>query len=219
MPTPHRSVRDVVADFPDRVKAASRRGFSLASKLPESDRERLIREFVTQLQDGGVGIPIAPIARALGMPNSQAAELVTAMSLVSGLLGSEGYSAEDVLTGGESQLFDTSNATVARAIVVSILQHAGKSFQSDFERRTLATENLPSLTSFDVTVDLRLKIENEEVKDGVPVAIVHIDTDAANRELWLQLTRGDVKTLIDTLTDAQKRMEVAERFFRVPKGQ
>jgi hypothetical protein len=66
--------------------------------------------------------------------------------------------------------------------------------------------------TFDVTIDVRLRISDRSVKTGVPVAIVHIDTDAVNRELWLQLTRGDVEDTIKTLSQSLEDMKVAEEF-------
>jgi len=75
----------------------------------------------------------------------------------------------------------------------------------------LAAQTLPSLDTFDISVDLRLRFKDEQIQDAVSVAVVHLDTDATNRELWFQMTRGDVELVIEKLNSTLKQMDTAEK--------
>jgi hypothetical protein len=79
------------------------------------------------------------------------------------------------------------------------------------ERRSLAMQTLPSLTSFDVSVDLRFKFDKDEIADRVAVALVHIGTDVTE-EMWLQLSRGDIDMILQSLTETLRRMDAVEKF-------
>jgi hypothetical protein len=41
---------------------------------------------------------------------------------------------------------------------------------------------------------------------------MHIDTDAEQQELWLQLSKGDLEDLIRRLSECLEGMKVAEAF-------
>ena len=69
---------------------------------------------------------------------------------------------------------------------------------------------MPSLYSFDVAVDLRVRIEDGKVRTTIPVAIVHLDTDSENQEIWVQLSTSDIDFIIKRLLRAQDDMKIAE---------
>ena len=73
---------------------------------------------------------------------------------------------------------------------------------------------LPSLAEFEVTVDLRIRVENGEVQDFVPVALAHIDTDAYNNEFWFQLSRADIDILLQKLTNCAREMDLGEELLK-----
>jgi hypothetical protein len=65
------------------------------------------------------------------------------------------------------------------------------------------------LDEISVAVDMRFRIIDAEVKLSVPIALLHIDTDA-NEELWVQLTRGDVEDTIEKLSKCLEDMKLIE---------
>ncbi len=77
-------------------------------------------------------------------------------------------------------------------------------------RAALPAQVLPYMSDVEVVVDLRLAFEEEAVRDAVPVAIVHIDTDANNEEIWFQASIQQMRQLKDDVEEAIKRMEAAE---------
>ena len=81
-------------------------------------------------------------------------------------------------------------------------------------RGRLANVVLPSLVQFETTVDLRIQFDNEKPKDFVSIAVVHIETDAENTEIWCQLSRFQIETILDKLKNTLKEMEIAEGLFK-----
>ena len=88
-------------------------------------------------------------------------------------------------------------------------------------RTRLANAVLPSLARFDVTVDLRIRFENGQAREFVPVALAHIDTDADNTEFWFQLTRADITILLEKLNTCAREMELGEELLNraIPQNQ
>jgi hypothetical protein len=63
---------------------------------------------------------------------------------------------------------------------------------------------------------LKFGFNDRQIENAVPVALVHLDTDVSNRELWFQMTRGDVEAVIERLTRVLQQMDVAEKLFPKP---
>lgn len=78
--------------------------------------------------------------------------------------------------------------------------------ERSFSRRRLAASVLPALELFDVTIDLRFRFKDKQIAESVPVAIVHIDTDVYNQEIWFQLAQDDVDEMIKKLEDARDQL-------------
>lgn len=63
-------------------------------------------------------------------------------------------------------------------------------------------------------VDFRIHFEDEKPKNGVPVAVVHIETDSDKQELWFQMPQSEIERIIQKLTVASTQMELSARLFR-----
>jgi hypothetical protein len=48
----------------------------------------------------------------------------------------------------------------------------------------------------------------------VSVAVVHIDTDGTNQEIWCQLSRSDINVMLEKLRNAAKEMDLAEELLK-----
>ena len=70
------------------------------------------------------------------------------------------------------------------------------------------------MSNVEIVIDLRMAFEQQAVFEAVPVAIVHIDTDADNEEMWFQASRAQLERLRIDIDEAIKRMEVAEAWGR-----
>jgi hypothetical protein len=79
-------------------------------------------------------------------------------------------------------------------------------------RSQLSAVVLPVLTSFDITVDIRLGFEEGQVATALPVAVVHMDTDSAGQEVWFQINQRQLERTIKDLNNALKEIQEAERW-------
>lgn len=116
----------------------------------------------------------------------------------------------------ERELLSRENAAVIAPLAEEIF--AGRASIRDLiEQQRLGSEVLPSLAAFDVTVDLRLKFEGDKVGRFLPMAILHIDTDADRQEVWLQLNRAEISRIIGSLQEALKSIDAAEAWAKRQK--
>ena len=70
------------------------------------------------------------------------------------------------------------------------------------------------MTALGVSVDLRIRFEKDQIKDGVSVAIVHIDTDS-KPEIWFQMSRGEVDYFLQKLSETAAQMDAADCYLRL----
>jgi len=115
----------------------------------------------------------------------------------------------DFVQAGSGNIFEAGCEPTASAIADFVISKRA-ALDKAMARRRLANAVLPSLAVFEVTVDLRIRFEEGKVQEFVPVALAHIDTDADNTELWLQLSRADIMVIIDKLNKCMNEMALAE---------
>jgi hypothetical protein len=139
--------------------------------------------------------------------------LTATLSMTIGLLTETDASAEEFVEAARGKIFDPAHEGIALALAAAIVSRR-PGLNDSLGRRRLAISVLPYLTQFEITVDLRIRVENEQVEDGVALAIVHIDTDSNNQELWMQLTRLDIENIQAKLTDALNKMTMAEQLVK-----
>lgn len=71
-------------------------------------------------------------------------------------------------------------------------------------------DSLPTLRSFDISVDLKLKFDRNGISKMLPIATFHIDTESYTQEIWLQISKRQLETLINELNTALDQMKLAE---------
>jgi hypothetical protein len=211
MPLPDRNIAADVSDMPDDVRQDIRAGFAVATALTGEMLERFIDVYLQGFQRGGATLDLDPLVELAGKPRSDIIDLVAAVSVLVGLLSKGPISENDLEVLMREKLFDEADARAVSAITKRIGQQQ-PGLKKMFDRRSLAVETLPSLTGFNLSIDLRLRFTKDEVTEGVAVALIHIRTDA-EPELWLQLSRGDVDAIAEKLRETSRRMELAENLF------
>jgi hypothetical protein len=138
-----------------------------------------------------------------------AERLASAYSIIIGLLSESEASAEQFAEAARNKLFNEEDELTAFTIATLACEHRDE-LKAGIERAQLAGAVLPSLIRFELEVDFRVRVSEGTIKTGVPIAVVHIDTDATAQEMWLQLSRGDVEDMIKKLNDTLESMNVAE---------
>jgi hypothetical protein len=118
----------------------------------------------------------------------------------------------------------SSEATKAGFLPADVGQAIVPFSQSVFERRVelarvmrrvaLPSQVLPYLSDVEIVVDVRMDFEDQEVYEAVPVAMLHLDTDTNNTEIWFQASKSQMEQLRKDIDAAIKRMEIAESWAR-----
>jgi hypothetical protein len=204
-----------IAEIPQQVLSIIRNGFAIAAALPEDKQQLAIQLILRQMEKAGGTVDTDMVVKATGLSRSDASRVNAALSTTIGLLTESSASTGDFVVVGRGVIFDERHAAAAEAVASQIVNQRAEL------RRSLAHENLanrvlPSLTGFDVAVDLRFKFRDHQVEDSVAVAVVHVATDSRSQRIWLQLSRHDVQRIIEKLSDTLKQMDVVEAIVTQP---
>jgi hypothetical protein len=207
--SPREELARRIARYPKDALPFFQAGFATASKISEETIKLALKELIANLTIGKRRVDGSAIQHIIKLPEREADQLATALSLVVGLLSDSQGSAEDLISSGRGILFQPEFENVA-SILANVIVSNRAEIQHAVERAQLAGEVLPSLRLFEAVVDVRLRIADGAVGMFVPVALVHIDTDGRNHEIWLQLSRGEVEDTIKKLTACLEGMKVAD---------
>lgn len=203
-----RPLSDEISELPESVLTRTRKGFASATKMAPDEREKILGLVFDAFTKNTSVINPELAKEYLTVSNVQAGNAVTAFSVLIGLLSDRDDPIESVIIAGSGKLFEAGDSDQV-AFVANAIRQRGKSLERNIRRHSLSAETLPSLVSFELSVDLRLGFSEEKLVESVPVAVVHISTDT-EPEIWLQLSRGDIDTIITKLQKTSKQMEVAE---------
>jgi hypothetical protein len=209
MPSPEQ-VNAAIEDMPEHVRRSVRAGFRNASALPAEERRKFLTYFAQTMSEGSASVDIEALAEDTNIDVRRAAPILTAVSVLVGLLTRGKLSVEQFVAEGRERLFSQEDEPTVKELATSVFQGAAI-WEQTLGHRALATRTLPALDTFEISVDLRLRFKAEEVVDTVSVALVHLDTDANNQELWFQMTRGDVENVIQKLQKTLQQMAAAEK--------
>ena len=98
----------------------------------------------------------------------------------------------------------------ATEAVLTHFQAEQAKIKGAFRRVAVTNSVLPTLDEFEVVVDVRMSFDRGSVAFAVPMAVAHIDTDVPHEELWVQMSKARLKTLVKDLTKALEQLEQAE---------
>jgi hypothetical protein len=199
-----------IASLPASMRSALVSGYRLAATLDEGEWRRAVESVIRDAERTGGTFDLETLAETLSIPERDARRVLSGISATVAVLTQTGASADEFVDLAKKGTLPEASVRAA-SIASELIVTAREELERSFARRRLAAAVLPSLDSFEVTVDLRLKIADGRVEDFVPVALVHIDSDAVDHELWLQLTLDDVSSMIKKLEDARDQMGIAAR--------
>ena len=107
-------------------------------------------------------------------------------------------------------MLEDSNREAATALLRLLETHYAQG-RRNVQKMSLEAEVLPYLMDFEATVDIRLGYgpTGNNVELAVPVAMLHVDTDSYNQEIWFQAGITQIETMIERLQVAAERMKAA----------
>lgn len=149
------------------------------------------------------------ISQRYAIAESEARPLVFAVSMMVATLSEAPDPLDQFLAAGIAKGAFTSEVAAVIRPHGEVIEADRSSIQEAIKRETLASSVLPSLLSFSVAVDLRLKFEKEKIVAAVPVLVVHLDTDADDQAVWVQLTQADTERLLEQLQTGLESLKAA----------
>jgi hypothetical protein len=205
-----------IAEFPERGKVAARQGFEILRGLSEADRTKAVELMFSSFEKGGGGsVDTELLAKEIPSltRRGDAGRTMTALSIAFALVTQNEVSSAEFVQAGTGKLFDANSEATASSIANVVIARRATLARA-MERNRLASAVLPSLALFDVSVDLRIRFQDGKAQESVPVALAHIDTDTDNNEIWFQMSRADVDTMIEKLQNTATEMDSAEELIR-----
>jgi len=201
-----------LSDIPPVVRAFLKEGFSVLQRLYPTSRQKVL-EVIEETVKSGFELEGKDIRPRLNISETESRQLLAALNFL-GLYIASSTSEASIVSAVESmkeaELISDTEAPAVQDVLGTLVQHP--SIKGDLETARLASALLPSLLSFDTTVDVRVRVRQNQVAMSVPVLIVHLDTDASDQEIWFQLSKRQVQKMIDEFTMALNQMEVAEKW-------
>ncbi len=203
-------VLETLQEMPAGVKAVIKAGFATVARLPSDSKELLLKTAVQRLDDQLIAAPDEALSNTLGLNKDDAAKAVAAATLLTVLVVSSKTSPADFVDAATKAGLLTDETKEAITVLARSVERDRPNTTVRFDQLSLANRLLPSLVDFETVVDVRLAFEKGRIATSVPVAIVHIDTDAAYEELWFQMTKAQTERLCKGLNDLLKDLEQAE---------
>jgi hypothetical protein len=155
------------------------------------------------------------VSKDLNLPPEKAIGIISAASFLSFILSSGRYDLQSFVREGlEVKLLNEELASKLQPFITAVLKDQ-PNVKDELEEFSLASEVLPALTTFDLTVDLRLKFKSNKVVQAVPIAIAHLDTDAEGQIVWFQMTSLQVEKLILDLQRVQEKLKAASELIPI----
>ena len=201
-----------LSEYPKEAVSFFSSAFGVASRLPGETRTLVLNALIANFERGSRNLSGAALRHITDLSAREAEQVASAYSLMIGLLSDSTATPDDFVASAKGILFLPEQEATVRLIASSICALRPQ-INATVERAQLAGVVLPSFDDINIAVDFRARFANGALKTGVAVAVVHIDTDVSEQELWLQFSRGDVEDIIKKFSDCLEEMKLAETLF------
>jgi hypothetical protein len=198
---------DLLSRMPRAFKDQAEKGFVVLAEVSKQHYAELLRAVVVTLESKKP--PLEDLEKILKLSPNELSALFAAAMLTVPLLG-QGINSEEFFTSAvKAGIIQQNLISKIQPFVDTVIAESAQ-IGRVIRRAALPAQVLPYMSDVEVVVDLRLAFEAEAVLEAVPVAIVHIDTDANGEEIWFQASIQQMRQLKDDVEEAIKRMEAAE---------
>jgi len=206
---PREELKRRVDEFPDEALSYFNSNFTAIASLADEARNAALKMLLDALKRGQHRVDGSALRSISELSQRDAEKVASTYLLVVGLLTDSAATPEDFALVARGKLFREENERAALSLAQSICSQRDEISRA-VQRAQLGGAVLPSLRKFEIATDVRLKISDGAVKNGVPVIVAHIDTDADRQELWVQLSQRDVEEIIRKMNECLKDMAIAE---------
>lgn len=196
-----------IDDLPASVRASLAAAYEIAASLDQRRWSDAVRTFVREVTANGGNFDADNLSKSLQIPQRDARKIASGLSATVALLTDTEGTVREFLSAATRRAGLLPSANGAAEIAADIVLSEKGTLEAVLSRRRLAASVLPSLDYLEIAVDLRFKFDGNQLNDAVPVAIIRVDTDTFNQQLWVQLDLDDVNNAIKKLNDAKEQME------------
>jgi hypothetical protein len=207
IPRGDRSIPDILARIPRGFKDEASKGFAVLAEIGQQHYAEILQAVIVTLESKRP--PLEKLAETLKIPVSQISSLFAACMFTVSVLGEGGSADEFINACLSASLLREDRVPKVRSFLETIVAQQPQIGRT-IRRAEMPGQVLPSVSNFEVVVDLRMAFDGEAVAEVVPVAIVHVDTDAEVEELWFQASRQQMQQLKIDVDEAIRRMDLAE---------
>lgn len=205
------SLEEAFSEMPPGLRSFLSEGFIILSKLTREKVGELV-PFVLESVQSGSGSDYKNLATQLDMERKDARLLLGSMTLLASMLsGREDTVQQFIKSAVDARIVNPEATGVATTLFEGLVADRAVLRQA-MTRSSVSSEVLPSLLEFESTVDLRLGFDKFKVSFAVPVALLHLDTDASGQEVWLQVTRKQLENMIKDLEETLRKVVEAEKW-------
>jgi hypothetical protein len=153
------------------------------------------------------------LAKSLSLPAEQMGGVLAAAMLIVPLLANRGTPEEFRNEAARAGFLPPDIGQAIEPFAQSVFEKRAD-LARIMRRAALAGQVMPSLSNVEIVVDVRVDFEDQEVYEIAPVAMLHLDTDTNNTEIWFQASKSQMEQLRKDVDSAIKQMEIAEAWAR-----
>jgi len=172
----------------------------------------LVSFALSTLSDIPTDRELEDLAKKLGITSKDAPSVLSAVSFVINAISERSESGDEFVSeackAGVLESADTKN--VKRVTELALANR--EAIKNQIAQEQLASDVLPSLVYFESAIDLRMSFEDRNIAQVTPVAVVHVDTDAADQEVWFQMSLTQAERMVKELEVTCERLRAAASF-------
>ncbi len=207
IPSSERPLPDILTRIPRAFRDQAEKGFAVLAEVSPQHYAEILQAVIVTFESKKP--PFESLEKSLRISKSDLSYLFAAAMLIVPILG-EGGTAEEFLSSSvKTRLINEGLVPRIQPFVDTIVAERAVIAKA-IRRSALPAQVLPYFSDIQIAVDLRMDFEGEEVSEAVPVAVIHIDTDVNNEEMWFQCSKQQMLQLKNDIDAAVKKMEAAE---------
>lgn len=206
-----RPIQDILTRMPRPFKEQAEKGFAVLAEVGQQHYAEILQAVLVGLESKKA--PLEELEKSLKLSINDLSSLFAASMLTVPILGEGGSAEEFINSAVKVGVIPQSLVPKIQPFVDTVVAQRAQIGRA-IRRAALPAEVLPYISNAEIVVDLRMAFEEQTVVEAVPVAIVHIDTDANGQEIWFQSSKQQMQQLKNDIEDAIKRMESAAEWSR-----
>jgi len=197
-----------LSDVDDETRSLSRQGLGALEQIPRERTADIVAAMLQMFEAGGSGE--GELGKSLPIDSDDEESVATAFTLL-GLAARLGRGTpEDVAQALLDQGLSEKHQVDLVIRILAAAMPKAEFLAALVARAALADALLPSISSAETKIDVRLGFKGANISVAVPIVLVRISTDVRGEELRFQMDKRQLGILVKQLQAALGRLEQAE---------